>query len=70
MKTYSKDIILAVKPKYVELIKSGVKTIELRKSAPTCPVDRIYIYETAPVSKVVGYFRGSDVIGFDPRKLN
>lgn len=42
-----KSILLSIKPKYVELIASGQKTIEVRKTAPKCEVPfKCYIYET------------------------
>ncbi len=42
-----KSILLSIKPKYVELIASRQKTIEVRKTAPKCEVPfKAYIYET------------------------
>ena len=41
-----KSILLSIKPKYVELIASGEKTIEVRKSAPQEVPFKAYIYET------------------------
>ena len=39
-----KSILLSIKPKYVELIASGKKTIEVRKSAPKEVPFKAYIY--------------------------
>lgn len=41
-----KSILLSIKPKYVELIANGEKTIEIRKSAPKEVPFKAYIYET------------------------
>ena len=41
-----KSILLSIKPKYAELIASGKKTIEVRKSAPKEVPFKAYIYET------------------------
>ena len=41
-----KSILLSIKPKYVELIANGEKTIEVRKSAPKEVPFKAYIYET------------------------
>lgn len=41
-----KSILLSIKPKYVELIASGEKTIEVRKTAPQEVPFKCYIYET------------------------
>ena len=40
-----KSILLSIKPKYVELIASGEKTIEVRKSRPKLETPfKCYIY--------------------------
>lgn len=41
-----KSILLSIKPKYVELIARGEKTIEVRKSAPQEVPFKAYIYES------------------------
>lgn len=41
-----KSILLSIKPKYVELIASGKKTIEVRKTAPQEVPFKCYIYES------------------------
>lgn len=41
-----KSILLSIKPKYVELIASGKKTIEVRKTAPKEVPFKAYIYCT------------------------
>lgn len=55
------DILLPIQPKFVERIRWGIKTIEIRKGNPWgfWPKHwsgRIFIYASAPVSGVVGYF--------------
>lgn len=47
-------IILPIKPKYSQGILNGIKDYELRKKAPKQNVNYIYIYETAPSSRIVG----------------
>lgn len=55
-----KKVILSIKPKYVEKILSGTKTIELRrciwnlKDILSNNIERIYIYSSSPTKKVVG----------------
>ena len=41
-----KSVLISIKPKYVELIATGEKTIEVRKSAPKEVPFKVYIYET------------------------
>lgn len=52
------NIVLAIHPKWASLIYSGEKTIEWRKSFPKIyyPRMKIFLYETAPVCRVTGYF--------------
>ena len=54
----TRDILLSIKPEYVKQIMNGTKKYEFRKRIPkdVTSIDRVYIYCTAPVSKVVGYF--------------
>lgn len=64
------NIILSIHPKWAKLIYECKKTIEWRKVIPSCllPVHldhkpmRVYLYETAPVKNVTGYFVCKDVV--------
>ena len=49
-----KTVIISIKPEYVEKIFSGEKKWEFRKSRITA--DKFFIYETAPISRIVGEF--------------
>lgn len=76
------NIILSIKPKWAELIYSGKKKIEWRKNLP-CNREilnltelrdgtdkvKVYLYETAPVKKVTGFFYWGGVGIIDVRKL-
>jgi predicted transcriptional regulator len=50
------DAIFSIKHRYAECIYSGHKCVELRRTAPKTPIERAWIYETAPVKKVTGWF--------------
>lgn len=53
-----RSVLLSLKPNWWELIKSGEKTLEIRKSRPVevdLPV-RVFVYATKPVGKIVGEF--------------
>ncbi|GFZ34279.1 hypothetical protein CSC2_48050 [Clostridium zeae] len=56
------DMILSIRPEYVKEIISGRKIYEFRKFCPGRPIDKIYIYETSPTKKIIGYFNYSGVI--------
>ena len=47
-------ILLSINPSHVENIFNGNKIYEFRKKACKKPVDKIIIYSTNPVMKVVG----------------
>jgi len=46
-------ILISINPEYVEKILSGEKKYEFRKINPKRKVDKLIIYETYPLMKVV-----------------
>lgn len=48
------QILISIKPEYVESIMNGEKRFEFRKVACKRTVDKIVIYSTFPVMQVVG----------------
>ena len=58
-----RKIMLAIKPEYVEEIFDGLKRYEYRRKCPNHPISQIVIYETAPVSKVVGTVDVDEMLG-------
>jgi len=63
-------ILLSIKPKYAEMILSGEKKYEFRRSIFKNPnVRKVVIYASSPVSKVVGEFEVDDILSFDIAKL-
>ena len=63
------NAILSIKPKYVEEIKEGRKRFEYRKSVFKQHVDKVFIYASAPISKVVGEFQPVDVLSGTPAEV-
>ena len=65
------NVLLSIKPKYVEEIMNGNKKYEFRKSIFRCreDVELVYIYSTSPVKKIVGVFTIETIIEDHPRKL-
>lgn len=47
-------ILLSINPEHVENILNGSKKVEYRKAKCRSDVDKILIYSTSPVKKVVG----------------
>ena len=63
------NILLSIKPEFVKKILSHEKLYEFRKSIFKQKVERIYIYSTYPVKKIVGYFEVTDIICGSPEEL-
>ena len=51
------DAIFSIRPYFADAILDGSKTVELRKVAPKRPIERAWIYATAPVMRIVGHFQ-------------
>ena len=56
-----KVIVMSLKPKYAQAIYEGRKNWEFRKAPPPL-YQRVYIYESAPVSAVTGWVYFSESI--------
>lgn len=56
-------VILSIKPKFIEKIISGEKEYEFRKVIfKDSRVNKIVVYSSAPISKVVGEFDIKEII--------
>ncbi len=62
-------ILLSINPEYVERIMCGEKKYEFRKNLCKRKVDKIIIYSTSPVMKVVGEADVEEVLVDEPRKI-
>ena len=56
------NAILSIKPQFVEEIVAGKKKFEYRKSVFKQPVEKVFVYASAPISKVIGEFQPVDVV--------
>lgn len=57
----TRSILISIHPHYVAQILSGEKTLEFRRSWAKQPVNRLIIYTTAPISKIVAIADVSEV---------
>lgn len=55
------DIIISIKPIYAEKILNWEKLFELRKKLPSKRIKKAIIYESAPISRVVGEFEVEEI---------
>jgi len=64
------NALLSIKPTYVQAIVKGDKRYEFRKSIFTKKkLEKVYIYSTAPVKKIVGSFRVGRIFEDHPERL-
>lgn len=63
------NVILSIKPEFVEKIFSGEKQYEYRKILFKQKVDTIYIYASRPVCKIVGEFKIDDIVYDTPENI-
>ena len=62
-------ILLSINPNHVENILNGTKRYEFRKIACKRHVDKILIYSTTPIMKVVGEAEVEDVLIDKPEAI-
>ena len=63
------NLLISIKPEFVEKIISLDKKYEFRRSIFKRPVEKIFIYSTYPEKKIVGYFEFKEVIKDSPINL-
>ena len=63
------NLIISIKPEFVEKIISSEKKYEFRRRIYKKEVEKIYIYQTLPNSGIVGYFIPSKIIKDTPVNL-
>lgn len=63
------NVILSIKPEFVEKIFSGEKKYEYRKVLFKQKVDTVYIYASRPVSKIVGEFKIEEILYDTPENI-
>ncbi len=62
-------IMLSIHPEFVEEILNKEKEYEYRRKIPKKPIEKIYIYATFPVKKVVAEATVSEIIKLPPKEL-
>lgn len=63
-------VLLSIKPQFADLIFSGKKRYEFRRSIfRRHDVDRVIVYASSPISKVIGEFEIDEVITADLHSL-
>ncbi|MDK0862299.1 hypothetical protein P5F16_01125 [Clostridium perfringens] len=65
----SKNVILSIKPKYVEEIINGNKIYEYRKLIFKREVNKIYIYSSYPEKRIIGFFKYNGYLEGSPKNI-
>ena len=63
------NLIISIKPQFVEKILSGEKKYEFRRRIYTKEVEKIYIYQTLPDAGIIAYFTPGEIIKDTPQNL-
>lgn len=63
------NVLLSIKPKYVEEIEKGNKGYEFRRAIFKNKPEEIVVYASSPVKKIVGSFSIGDIIEDTPDNL-
>ena len=63
------NLIISIKPQFVEKILSGEKKYEFRRRIYKQKVEKIYIYQTLPQQGIVAYFTPGEIIKDTPQNL-
>lgn len=64
-----KNVILSIKPKYVEQIINRSKKYEYRKRIFKQSVNKVYIYESSPTKRIRGYFYYTGTLEGTPEEI-
>ena len=65
----TRTLLISIHPRFVDLILKGEKKIEFRRSWAKDPVERMVIYATAPVMKIVAVVAVAEVLKKSPTAL-
>lgn len=62
-------VLLSIKPEFASKIFNGTKKYEFRKSIFKRDVDKVVVYASSPVQRVIGEFTIADIICNDIESL-
>lgn len=65
----TKCCVIPIWPRYAQLIYDGVKRYEFRKLLPRPDTGAFLVYETAPISKITGFFLSEHILQKAPHEL-
>ena len=63
------SVLLSIKPEFAEKILTGEKRYEFRRVVPKREVERVVVYASSPVCRLVGEFTVRRVVSAKPKAL-
>ncbi len=63
------NVLLSIKPQYVEEMIKGNKRYEFRKNIFKKEAEHVFIYSSSPVKKIVGVFTIGEIMRNTPKNL-
>lgn len=60
---------MAIHERYAQAIMDGVKRVEFRKRRLADDIETVWVYATAPVSKVIGHFSVHQIVQGTPQDI-
>lgn len=64
-----KIALMSIRPQYAQKIADGMKKVEFRKKIFSDSVEKVYVYSSSPVKKIIGYFNVNKVKKAAPNEL-
>jgi predicted transcriptional regulator len=55
-------VLLPIKPRYASMIMDGTKRVEFRRAAFARKPTHVFVYESSPVMRLLGYFEVGDIV--------
>ncbi len=59
------QVLLSIKPEFANKIFQGIKLYEFRRTIFKHPVNKVVVYASAPISKVIGEFEVDSILHHD-----
>lgn len=60
---------MAIHERYADAIMEGVKRVEFRKRRLADDIETVWVYATAPTSKVIGHFSVDEIVQGTPEDI-
>lgn len=67
--TTQRVALMAIHREYADAIMDGIKRVEFRKRRIAEDIQTVWVYATAPISKVIGRFTVEEVVRASPQEI-